>query len=191
MNSIKGTNTEKNLLAAFAGESQATNRYTFFAKAAKKEGFEQISAIFLETAANEVSHAKRFFRFLEGGDVVITAAFPAGKIGTTAENLRASASGERHEHSTLYPEFAKMADKEGFSDVARVFAAISTVEIQHEKRFLKLLENVEKETVFKREEKVGWKCRVCGYVAESTEAPHTCPVCSHPQAHFELKDGNY
>jgi len=186
MKSVKGTKTEKNLLTAFAGESQARNRYTYFASQAKKEGYEQIAAIFLETAENEKEHAKKLFKFLEGGEVEITAAFPAGVIGDTKENLGASAAGENYEHAKMYPEFAKLAEEEGFSDIAAVFRAIAVAEEQHEKRFLAFLENVEKGRVFKRENVVRWKCRNCGYIHEGTEAPEKCPACAHPKAYFEL-----
>lgn len=191
MKSLKGTRTEKNLLTAFAGESQARNRYTYFASQAKKEGYEQISAIFTETADNEKEHAKRLFKFLEGGEVEIAAAFPAGKIGTTAENLRAAAAGENYEHTTMYPEFARIAEEEGFPEIAAVFRAIAVAEKQHEKRYLGLLKNIENGTVFKKPQKVVWKCRNCGYVHEGTEAPAQCPACAHPQAYFELLSENW
>jgi len=191
MKSLKGTRTEKNLLTAFAGESQARNRYTYFASQAKKEGYEQISAIFTETADNEKEHAKRLFKFLEGGEVEIAAAFPAGKIGTTAENLRAAAAGENYEHTTMYPEFARIAEEEGFPEIAAVFRAIAVAEKQHEKRYLGLLKNIENGTVFKKPKKVVWKCRNCGYVHEGTEAPAQCPACAHPQAYFELLSENW
>lgn len=188
---LKGTKTEKNLLASFAGESQARNRYTYFASAAKKEGYEQISAIFLETAENEKEHAKRFFKFLEGGMVEFTATFPAGKIGTTAENLKAAADGENEEWAKLYPGAADESEKEGFPEVAAVFRSIAKVEVQHEKRYRKLLENMEKGRVFKRERPEVWKCRNCGYHHEGTEAPGSCPACLHPQSYFELDGENY
>lgn len=191
MKSLKGTRTEKNLLTAFAGESQARNRYTYFASQAKKEGYEQISAIFTETADNEKEHAKRLFKFLEGGEVEIAAAFPAGKIGTTAENLRAAAAGENYEHTKMYPEFARIAEEEGFPEIAAVFRAIAVAEKQHEKRYLGLLKNIENGTVFKKPKKVLWKCRNCGYVHEGTEAPAQCPACAHPQAYFELLSENW
>jgi len=191
MKSLKGTRTEKNLLTAFAGESQARNRYTYFASQAKKEGYEQISAIFTETADNEKEHAKRLFKFLEGGAVEIVAAFPAGKIGTTAENLRAAAAGENYEHTKMYPEFARIAEEEGFPEIAAVFRAIAVAEKQHEKRYLGLLKNIENGTVFKKPKKVVWKCRNCGYVHEGTEAPAQCPACAHPQAYFELLSENW
>lgn len=191
MKSLKGTQTEKNLLTAFAGESQARNRYTYFASQAKKDGYEQIAAIFLETADNEKEHAKRFFKFLEGGNVEIAAAFPAGIIRSVRENLQDAAKGENEEHSQVYPEFARIADEEGFSEIAQVFRAIAVSEKQHEKRYLKLLENVEKEITFKREEVVRWRCRNCGYVHEGTSAPEICPACIHPQAYFEILIENY
>jgi rubrerythrin len=186
MPEMKGSETEKNLLKSFAGESQARNRYTFFASAAKKEGFEQISALFLETADNEKEHAKVFFKYLEGGDLEITAAYPAGRIGTTAENLLAAADGELMEWGTLYPEFAKVADEEGFADIAESFRQIAEVEAYHEKRYRKLLENVNGHKVFKKDGVVYWKCRNCGYVHEGVEAPMECPACHHPQAYYEL-----
>ena len=191
MSRLKGTRTEKNLLKSFAGESQARNRYTFFASAAKKGGYEQIAGIFLETADNEKEHAKVFFRYLEGGDVEITAAYPAGKIGDTAENLLAAAEGEKLEWGTLYPEFERIAKEEGFEDVAESFEEIAEVEEEHEKRYRKLLENVKKGTVFKREKEVKWKCRNCGYVHTGKEAPVTCPACKHPQSYYELLAENY
>lgn len=185
MASIKGTKTEKNILCAFAGESQARNRYTFFASKAKKEGYEQISAIFSETAANELEHAKLLFKLLEGGELQITAAFPAGVIGTTAENLRESAAGENFEHKKMYPEFAEIAEQEGFKAVAFTFRAIGKVEVEHEKRYKALQEMVEKGTYFKRDKPIRWRCRNCGHIHEGTEAPGTCPLCKHPQAYFE------
>lgn len=191
MKSSKGTKTEKNLLTAFAGESQARNRYTYFASQAKKEGYEQIAAIFLETADNEKEHAKRLFKFLEGGDVEIAAAFPAGVIGDTKENLRASAAGENYEYTKMYPEFASIAEEEGFHEIAAVFRAIAVAERQHEKRYLALLENIEKNRVFKRERVVKWKCGNCGYIHEGTEAPEKCSACAHPRAYFELLMENY
>jgi len=191
MNNIRGTRTEKNLLTAFAGESQARNRYTYYASKAKKEGFEQISAIFTETADNEKEHAKRFFKFLEGGDAEVLYPFPAGVIGSTAENLRAAAAGERHEHSTMYPEYATVAEEEGFAVIAAVFRAISRAEVRHEKRYLALLDNIEKERVFRREEHREWKCRNCGYVHEGPGAPEKCPACDHPRSYFELHAENY
>ncbi|MFZ2456028.1 MAG: rubrerythrin family protein [Candidatus Altiarchaeia archaeon] len=191
MTKLKGSETEKNLLKAFAGESQARNRYTYFSGVAKKEGFEQIAAIFIETADNEKEHAKVFFKFLEGGDVEITASYPAGKIGTTAENLLAAAEGEKMEYSVLYPEFEKVARKEGFPEIASEFKQIGEVEEQHEKRYRKLLENVKKGEVFKKDASVKWKCRNCGYVHVGKEAPKKCPACQHPQAYYELKEENY
>lgn len=189
--SIKGTKTESNLLKAFAGESQARNRYTYFAKQAKKEGYEQVAAIFTETADNEMVHAKRFFRFLEGGELEITAAFPAGVIGTTVENLTAAASGENHEHTTIYPEFAKVAQEEGFKEVAAAFRAIAIAEEAHEKRYLALKKAIEKDMAFKRSEPVKWKCRVCGYTSTGKDAPLKCPGCEHPQSHFEIAAENF
>ena len=189
--SIKGTRTEQNLLKAFAGESQARTRYTYFASQAKKEGLEQISAIFMETAENEKEHAKVFFKHLEGGMVEITASYPAGVIGTTAENLLAAADGELEEWGTLYPDFAAVADEEGFPKIAEAFREIAKVEVEHEKRYRKLLENVNGHTVFKKDGVVYWKCRNCGYVHEGPEAPAMCPACAHPQAHYELLCENY
>lgn len=191
MKSIKGTETEKNLLANFAGESQARNRYTYFASEAKKAGYEQISWIFTDTAENEKEHAKRFFRFLEGGDVVITATYPAGTISDTTDNLKAAISGENLETSVLYPEAAIMAEKEGFDEIARVYRAIAQVEAQHEKRFRALLANIEAGTVFKKNMSVKWRCRNCGYVHEGPEAPIECPACAHPLAYYELLSENY
>lgn len=191
MASLKGSKTEKNLLAAFAGESQARNRYTYFAGQAKKDGFVQIADIFEETANQEKEHAKRFFKFLEGGDVEIQAAFPAGVIGSTAENLRAAAAGEHHEWESMYPEFAAIAREEGFDAIAQVFDAVSVAEKQHENRYLGLLANVEAGTVFKKKEKVVWRCRNCGYLHEGDEAPNKCPACAHAQAHFELLAENW
>jgi rubrerythrin len=188
---LKGTKTEKNLLAAFAGESQARNRYTYFAGQAKKEDLVQISLIFEETANQEKEHAKRFFKFLEGGDVVVQAAFPAGKIGTTVENLKAAAAGEMHEWGTLYPDFAKTAEQEGFADVAAVFRNIAVAEKQHEKRYRDLAANLEAGRVFKRGNKVVWRCLNCGYLHEGPEAPAQCPACAHPQAYFELLGENW
>ena len=191
MGGLKGTKTEKNLLTAFAGESQARNRYTYFASEAKKEGYEQIAAIFLETAGNEKEHAKRLFKFLEGGEVEIAAAFPAGVIGEAKGNLIASAAGENFEHTKMYPGFARVADEEKLSDIAEVFRAIAVAEKQHEKRYLALVENIEKGRVFKREKAVIWKCGNCGYIQEGTEAPEECPACAHPRAHYELLSENY
>ena len=189
--SIKGTQTEKNLLASFAGESQARNRYTYFAGVAKKAGYEQIAAVFLETADNEKEHAKRFFKLLEGGEVEITAAYPAGVIGNTAQNLKAAADGEKLEWTTLYKDFAGIARDEGFEEVAVQFEEIAEVEKEHEARYRKLLENVEKGTVFKKPAKVKWHCRNCGYVHEGDTAPEVCPACAHPQAHYEVLAENY
>jgi rubrerythrin len=191
MASLKGTQTEKNLLTAFAGESQARNRYTYFASQAKKEGYVQISDIFTETANQEKEHAKRFFKFLEGGEVEIAAAFPAGVIGTTLENLKAAAAGEHYEHTEMYPGFAKVAREEGFNDIAAVFEAISVAEKQHEKRYDDLAANIEAGKVFKKDNTVAWRCRNCGYLHESEEAPDLCPACAHPQAHFELLGENW
>lgn len=191
MKSLKGTETEKNLLKSFAGESQARSRYTMFSKIAKKEGFEQIAAIFLETAEQELEHAKKFFRYLEGGMVEITAAYPAGIEGTTAENLKAAAEGENEEWTDLYPQFAETAEAEGFANIAATFRKIAKVEAEHEKRYLKLLERVTKEEVFKREEETTWQCRNCGYVHTGKEAPKACPACAHPQAYFEEEKQNY
>lgn len=191
MAQLKGTQTEKNLLKAFAGESQARNRYTYFSSQAKKEGYEQISWVFADTADNEKEHAKRFFSFLEGGDVEITASYPAGRIGTTVENLGEAAAGEHLEWGTLYPDFAEIAEKEGFPEIARVFRMIATAETSHENRYLALLDNLKKGKVFKREAPVKWRCRNCGYVHEGPEAPNECPACAHPQAHYELLAENY
>jgi rubrerythrin len=191
MKSLKGTKTEQNLLKAFAGESQARMRYDYFAKQAKKEGLEQISAIFMETALNEKEHAKRFFKFLEGGPVEITAVYPAGKIGTTLENLKASAEGENEEWTELYPEFARVAKEEGFNEVASAFTLIAKVEKAHENRYTKLYNNLESGKVFKREDKIVWKCRNCGYLHEGASAPKVCPACLHPQSYFEIKEQNY
>jgi len=189
--SIKGTITEKNLLKAFAGESQAKNRYTFYSKQAKKEGFEQIAAFFAETALNEESHAKSFFRCLEGGPVEITAIYPAGEIGTTAENLKAAAEGEHEEWTTLYPGFSKTAAEEGFPKIATVFKLIASVEEHHEKRFRKLLNNLEKNRVFEKDEKTYWVCRKCGYVHYGVKALQNCPACDHPMGYFEVMQENY
>ncbi len=191
MASLKGSKTEQNLLKAFAGESQARNRYTYFSSQAKQEGFEQICWIFADTADNEKEHAKRFFKFLEGGDVEITASFPAGTIGTTAENLKAAAEGENLEWSTLYPEFAQTADEEGFPEIAKVFREVAKAETGHEKRYLALLKNVSEGSVFKKTAPVKWRCRNCGYISEGLEAPKECPACAHPQAHYELLAENY
>jgi len=189
--SIKGSETEKNLLKAFAGESQARNRYTFFAKAAVKEGFEQIGALFLETAENEAQHAKVFFKHLEGGPVEITATYPAGVIGTTAENLAAAADGENEEWTALYPAFAETAEAEGFAAVATSFRQIAKVEAKHEQRYRKLLANIERGHVFEKADSVSWVCRKCGYVHQGTKAPKVCPACQHPQAYFEMYAENY
>ena len=191
MSSLKGSKTERNLLAAFAGESQARNRYTYFASQARKEGFVQIADVFEETANQEKEHAKRFFKPLEGGDCEVQAAFPAGAIGSTAENLKAAAAGEHHEWESMYPGFADIAEDEGFEEIAKVFEAIAVAEKQHEKRYLGLLANVEAGTVFKKDEKVVWRCRNCGYLHEGEEAPKACPACAHPQAHFELLAENW
>jgi rubrerythrin len=191
MSSIKGSKTEQNLLKAFAGESQARMRYDYFAKAAKKEGLEQISAIFEETALNEKEHAKRFFKFLEGGMVEITAAYPAGIIGTTLENLKAAADGENEEWTELYPEFAKIAEEEGFKDVAVAFKMIAKVEKAHEERYRTLYNNLENGKVFERDGKVIWKCRNCGFLHESAKAPKICPACLHPQSYFEIEAFNF
>jgi len=191
MPSLKGTKTEKNILTAFAGESQARNRYTYFASQAKKEGYVQIAKIFEETANQEKEHAKRLFKLLEGGEVEITGSFPAGKIGSTLENLKASAEGENYEHTKMYPEFAKIAREEGFEDIAKVFEAIAVAEEFHEKRYKKLAENIEKGMVFKKDEEVVWRCQNCGYIHKGKEAPEVCPACAHPKAHFELVCENY
>jgi rubrerythrin len=191
---LKGSETEKNLLKAFAGESQARNRYTYFSSVAKKEGYEQIAAIFLETADNEKEHAKIFFKHLEksgGMGVEITAMYPAGKIGTTKENLLAAANGEKEEWTALYPNFEKIARKEGFKEVAESFKEIAEVEEQHEKRYRKLLKNVEEKKVFKKDKVVKWKCLNCGYVHEGPEAPDECPACKHPQSYYEILEENY
>lgn len=191
MASLKGSKTEKNLLTAFAGESQARNRYDYFASQAKKEGYVQISNIFLETARNEKEHAKRLFKFLEGGEVEIGAGYPAGVIGCTTDNLKAAAEGENHEHTEMYPDFAQVAQEEGFEEIADVFRHIAIAEKQHEKRYLDLLANIENDRVFKREKPVKWKCDNCGYVHEGPEAPNSCPACAHPRAYFELLGENY
>jgi rubrerythrin len=191
MKGLKGTQTEKNILTAFAGESQARNRYTYFASKAKKEGYDQIHGIFLETAANEKEHAERLFKFLEGGDAEVQAAFPAGIIGSTMDNLKASAGGENHEYTTMYPEFAKTADEEGFPEVAAAMRAIAVAEKQHEKRYLALLDNLNNNRVFKRDNVVKWECRNCGYIHEGTEPPEECPACAHPKAYYELLAENW
>jgi rubrerythrin len=188
---FKGSRTEKNLLAAFAGESQARTRYTFFASAAKKEGYEQIAAIFQETSDNEKEHAQLFFKHLQGGMVEINAAYPAGVIASTAENLKAAAAGEKLEWGTLYPNFAEMAEEEGFNEVARTFRSVAKVEAYHERRYLKLLKSVTQDRVFKKDTPIKWKCRNCGFVFEGSEAPEKCPVCSHPRSYFEVWCENY
>ncbi|MDD4363090.1 MAG: rubrerythrin family protein [Atribacterota bacterium] len=191
MATVKGTETERNLLAAFAGESQARNRYTYYASVAKKEGYEQVAAIFQETADNEKEHAKRFFKLLEGGEVEIKASYPAGLIGTTAENLKEAADGELMEWGTIYRDAADVARKEGFEKIALQFEEIAKVEMHHEARYRKLLENIEKGNVFKKNQQVIWHCRNCGYVVEGAQAPQKCPACDHPQAFFQLKAENY
>nr|HID60007.1 rubrerythrin family protein [Desulfobacterales bacterium] len=191
MSSLKGSQTEKNLIAAFSGESQARNRYTYFASRARKEGFEQIASIFEETANQEKEHAKRLFKLLEGGDVEVKASFPAGVIGSTLENLKAAAAGEKYEHIEMYPRFARVARDEGFNDIARVFEAIAVAEKQHEKRYVDLAGNIEAGRVFKRDTEVIWRCRNCGYVHTGREALERCPACDHPQAFFELLGENY
>jgi len=191
MKSLKGTKTENNLLTAFAGESQARNRYSYFSSKAKEEGYEQIADILLETAENEKEHAKSFYSYLIGGDVEFTATFPAGVIGTTLENLETAAKGENMEHTTIYPEFADIADKEGFPEIARLFRNIAAVEKWHEKRYIKLYNNLKENKVFKKDKKVLWICRNCGRVIEMAEAPQKCPTCKHPQSYFELYCENY
>ena len=191
MGKLKGSQTERNLLTAFAGESQARNRYNFFASQAKKDGYVQMSDIFAETANQEKEHAKRLFKFLEGGEVEISAAFPAGVIGTTLDNLKESAAGENYEHSQMYPGFSKVAREEGFNEIAAVFLSIAVAEKQHEKRYLDLAANIENGTVFKKEKPVVWRCRNCGYLHEGTEALQECPACAHPQAHFEILGENW
>ena len=189
--SLTGTKTEQNLLKSFAGESQARNRYEFFVKVAKKEGYEQIAAIFQETANQEKEHAKRFFKFLEGGMTEITAAYPAGKIGTTAENLKAAAEGENEEWTILYPAFAETAKEEGFPEVATAFKMIARVEAEHERRYLKFLQNISEDKVFMKDGKVWWKCINCGYVYESEKALENCPACQHPLAYMQVREENY
>lgn len=189
--SIKGTRTEQNLLKSFAGESQARSRYTFFASVAKKEGYEQIAGVFMETAEQEKEHAKRFFKFLEGGMVEITASYPAGMIGTTAENLAAAAAGENEEWVDLYPAFADIADEEGFKEIAVAFRMIAKAEAEHERRYRQLLANVEANKVFEKDEAIMWQCRNCGFVFEGKKAPAKCPACAHPQAYFEPMKQNY
>jgi len=191
MKSLKGTKTEQNLLKSFAGESQARMRYGYFAKAAKKEGLEQIAAIFEETAENERSHAKQFFKFLEGGMVEITASYPAGVVGSTMDNLKAAAEGENEEWTILYPDFADIAEEEGFKKIATAFRLIAKIEKAHEERYLKLYKNLEDGKVFEKNGKVIWKCRVCGFLHEATRAPKICPVCNHPQSYFELECQDY
>ena len=191
MTSVKGTQTEKNLLTAFAGESQARNRYTYFASKAKKEGYVQIAQIFEETANQEKEHAKRFFSFLDGGEVEFTAAFPAGVVGSTLENLKAAAAGENYEHTEMYPGFAKVAREEGFEAVAMVFDKVSVAEKQHEKRYKDLAANIESDKVFKREEPVVWRCINCGYLHEGADAPEMCPACAHPKSYYELLGENW
>jgi rubrerythrin len=191
MKSLKGTQTEKNILTAFAGESQARNRYTYFASKAKKEGYVQISEIFTETANQEKEHAKRLFKMLEGGEVEISGSFPAGVIGTTSENLAEAAAGENHEHMVMYPEFAKTARDEGFDEIADVFMAIAVAEKQHEKRYVELKANIDVGRVFKRDSTQTWRCRNCGYLHEGNEAPDECPACAHAKAHFELLGENW
>ena len=191
MASLKGTQTEKNILTAFCGESQARNRYTYYASQAKKDGYVQIQSIFEETANQEKEHAKRLFKLLEGGNVEVSASFPAGVVGTTAENLKEAATGENHEHTVMYPEFAEVAREEGFANIADIFMAIANAEAQHEKRFKDLLGNIEKGCVFKRDEKVVWRCRNCGYLHDDHEAPEICPACAHAKAHFELLGENW
>ena len=191
MTDLKGSLTEKNLLTAFSGESQARNRYTYFASQAKKDGLVQMQSIFEETANQEKEHAKRLFKFLEGGEVEVKASFPAGVIGTTLENLKAAAAGENYEHTEMYPGFAKTARKEGFETIASAFEAIAVAEKQHEKRYLDLAANIEAGRVFKRDTEVVWRCRNCGYLHTGNEAPEACPACAHPKAHFELLGENY
>ena len=191
MKSIKGTMTEQNLLKAFAGESQARNRYTFFASVAKKEGYEQIAGVFMETAEQEKEHAKRFFKYLEGGPLTITASYPAGIIGTTTENLLAAAEGEHEEWDVLYAEFGDVAEKEGFPEIANTFRQIAKVEAEHEKRYLKLLSRITDGNFFVRDNEIWWQCRNCGYVLKAKEAPLKCPACAHPQSYFEPKKENY
>ncbi len=191
MAELKGSKTEKNILTAFVGESQARNRYSYFASKAKKDGYVQISNIFEETANQEKEHAKRLFKLLEGGEVEITGSFPAGVIGDTLDNLKASAAGENYEQTSMYPEFADGASEEGFDSIADIFLAIAVAEKQHEKRFRELAANIEAGTVFKKDKPVVWRCQNCGYIHEGTEAPDTCPACAHPQAHFELLGENW
>jgi rubrerythrin len=191
MASLKGTQTEKNVLTAFCGESQARNRYTFFASAAKKDGYVQISDIFIETASQEKEHAERLFKFLQGGDVEVVAAFPAGVIGDTTSNLIASAAGEHYEYTTMYPQFADIAKKEGFGEIGQVMLAIAVAEKFHERRFLDFMKNIKEGRVFKRQASTAWRCRNCGYVHEGVSAPDQCPACAHAQAYFELLGTNW
>ncbi|MCP4022380.1 MAG: rubrerythrin family protein [Desulfobacteraceae bacterium] len=192
MTQLKGTKTQKNLLTAFAGESQARNRYTYFASKAKKEGYVQIQSIFEETANHEKEHAKRLFKYLQSGEELeITAGFPAGTIGSTIDNLKASAAGEKYEHTSMYPEFAAIAREEGFNDIARTFESIAVAELYHEQRYLALVDNIEKDQVFKKEMSVKWRCRNCGYTHEGSEALDVCPACAHAKAHFEIVPQNY
>ena len=191
MKSVKGTLTEQNLLKAFAGESQARTRYTFFASVAKKEGYEQIAGIFMETAEQEKEHAKRFFKYLEGGDLSITATFPAGKISTTRDNLMAAAMGENEEWDVLYPEFARIAEEEGFPEIALTFRNVAIVEAEHERRYLKLLGRITDGNFFIRDQEIWWQCRNCGFIYVGKEAPEKCPACQHPQAYFVPKKENY
>jgi len=191
MGNLKGTQTEKNILTAFAGESQARNRYTYFASQAKKDGYVQIQEIFTETANQEKEHAKRLFKLLEGGEVEVAAAFPAGVIGTTIDNLKEAAAGENYEYTDMYPGFAKIAVEEGFAEIAEIFTAIAVAEKQHEKRYLALAANIANNTVFRKEQSVVWRCRNCGYLHEGDSAPEECPACAHPQAHFELLGENW
>lgn len=191
MTSLKNTQTEKNILTAFCGESQARNRYTYFASQAKKEGYVQISHIFEETANQEKEHAKRLFKLLEGGEVEISGSFPAGRIATTSENLKEAAGGENYEHTIMYPEFAATAREEGFDDIATIFEAIAVAEKQHETRYLDLMDNISTGRVFKRDEAVSWRCRNCGYLHTGKDAPEMCPACAHSQAHFELLGENW
>ncbi len=191
MPELKGSETEKNILKAFAGESQARNRYTYFASVAKKEGYEQIATIFLTTADQEKEHAKRLFKLLEGGELEISASFPAGKIGTTLENLAEAAAGENYEHTDMYPSFAEVAEKEGFKDIANIFRNIAVAEKAHEDRYLALASNIEGGRVFKKDGKVWWQCRNCGFTIEASQAPEKCPACAHPQAYFEIQAKNW
>lgn len=191
MNGLKGTQTEKNLMTSFAGESQARMRYTYFSKQADKEGYKQIAAIFMETAEQEKEHAKRMFKYLEGGMLEITASFPAGVIGTTAENLEAAAAGENEEWTEMYPHFAEVAEQEGFKEIATMYKMIAKAEAMHEERYLKLLEHVKEESVFERDEETEWQCRNCGFVHKGKNAPKNCPACLHPQSYFEVKNDKF